>query len=514
MKVFVTAHTLKSHPMANTRLELRARYYYALEYFIRFCSSDIEFSMARLEQYRSLLLRNNTADNMTQTNLYDVIKGIVSDSFRPWKRLEQCRSLLVGNNATVNMTQTDLYDEIKGIINDSFRPWRRLEQCRSLLVENNTVVDMTQMNLNDVIKGIVNDSFRPWRRKYLYWLFCDIALVLMDELQITKAKGLLARFLNHSQMKLLESLNAVLYNDEPISVTYAPAEILIRQFRANRNFTVLPEKRFILTANVSAGKSTLINALIGKRLTRTSLEACTANLCFLYNKPFEDNAVHMIASPLNLNASDEDIAQSEKTEVSYISSFFRALSPKQERVCIIDTPGLNFAIDRNHGKLTRKALTEEIYDNLIYVFNANRLGTDEEMENLKFVTENVPKEKVIFVLNKLDDFNKKDDSIEESIEAVKQDLLGLGYENPIICPISAYFALLIKLKQYGEILTDDENDEYLLYSKKYSKPEYDLSRYYPQENAAKITENDLTALAAKCGFLGLEQVLYEGKSKG
>ena len=41
-------------------------------------------------------------------------------------------------------------------------------------------------------------------------------------------------------------------------------------------------------ATMSSGKSTLINALIGKPLARTSQEVCTGNLNYLYNKPFED----------------------------------------------------------------------------------------------------------------------------------------------------------------------------------------------------------------------------------
>ena len=52
---------------------------------------------------------------------------------------------------------------------------------------------------------------------------------------------------------------------------------------------------------------------------------------------------------------------------------------------------------------------------------------------------------------------------------MKKDLIIMGFENPVICPISAYFALLIKMKANGYELTDDEIDEYLFYIKKFRK---------------------------------------------
>jgi GTPase SAR1 family protein len=272
--------------------------------------------------------------------------------------------------------------------------------------------------------------------------------------------------------------------------------------------------RFIVTGNVSSGKSTLINALVGKSVMRTSQEACTASLCYiLLIKPFYDNTVHLLGSPLNLEVNCEDIARHEKIEFSYIPLFYRLLTSRQYGVCLIDTPGVNSAINHEHGKLTRIALKEEKYDFLIYVFNANRLGTDEEFRHLKFVAGNVPKDKVIFVVNKLDDFNKKDDSIESSVEGVRSDLLSFGYENPVICPLSAYFALLIKLKLNGETLTADEEDEFNMYARKFAKPEYDLSQYYKHTISVSESEEELMLLTVKCGLYGLESTMYGGNPK-
>jgi GTP-binding protein EngB required for normal cell division len=268
----------------------------------------------------------------------------------------------------------------------------------------------------------------------------------------------------------------------------------------------------MVTANMSAGKSTLINALIGKPITKTSQEACTASLCYLYNKPFEDGRIHLCASPLNLNATYDDLSNIGSDVVSNIASYFRQLKYTQVRICLIDTPGVNSAINRNHGKLTRKAIVEESYDKLIYVLNANLLGTDDEMKHLKYVYENVPNEKVIFVLNKLDCFKVSEDSISSSIDGVKSDLQNIGFENPEICPLSAYFSFLLKMKRNDEILSEDEQDVYDLYIKKFRKPEYDLSLYY--SDARKIRQSDASLeMGSISGLDGLENILYGGNRK-
>jgi GTP-binding protein EngB required for normal cell division len=382
----------------------------------------------------------------------------------------------------------------------------RVAQYNAFLVGDAIIPKMTVKARNDITRSVINSTFRPWRKKYRYWQLCDIALILIHENKIQKAATILKGYLNKRQASLLDVLLTTLFTNEEIPEAIAFAADLIEQFRSNRNFAAKPEKRFVVTANISAGKSTLINAMIGKPLTRTSKATCTVNLCYLYNKPFEDNAVHLSTSPLNLNARYNDLVNSDFSAVSSIASHFRMTAP-QIRICIIDTPGVNCTINRHHKKITRTVLKEEMYDSLIYVLNANKLGTDEEKEHLQWVSENVPKQKVVFVLNKLDDFKSVDDSIEESIEGVKSDLLAIGYEKPLICPLSAYFAFLIKLKANGERMTEDETDAYNLYLKKFSKEEYDLSKYFDGVISNK-DDSESIRLSKKCGLYGLEQILF------
>ncbi len=246
-------------------------------------------------------------------------------------------------------------------------------------------------------------------------------------------------------------------------------------------------ERFLVTATMSAGKSTMINAIIGETLARTSQEACTADLHFYLNKLFDDKTITV----------DKD---------NVISVYFRAFVPFNKRVCIIDSPGVNSAINQSHKRVTQKALKEANYDKLVYLFHAaGGLGREEDALYLKYISQIVPKNKTIFVVNKLDAFRKSEDSIPESLDGVRKDLEKLGYDNPIICPLSAYFGFLIKKKLKGVELDEDEQDEFDRYVRKFKKPEYDLSSYYPPPGVHK---NDiLTEMSIRCGLYGLEKIL-------
>jgi GTP-binding protein EngB required for normal cell division len=388
----------------------------------------------------------------------------------------------------------------------------RLLQYQKLFVGDETTITLTENNIDKTIKAVVGDFLKPWKRERCVILLCDIALIITDKTAVKKASDMIIQYISRRSREKLSKLLEILYNDAVIPQVFAKTQDLVTQFRDNRNFITQQEIRVMVTANMSAGKSTLINAIIGKHLARTLQEACTANLCFLFNKPFEDNHVHLLASPLNLNATYNELASAEKETICSVASFFRAPSHSPTRICLIDTPGVNYALNDIHGELTRKAVTEENYDKLIYVLNAEYLGTDDEIRYLKYISENVPKEKVIFVVNKLDRFNSAEDSIPESIEGVKADLQRIGYENPVICPLSAYFSLLIKKKQHNDTLNKNELDAFDFYVKEFNKPEYDLSVYYDKPVDGMIDNSDeLLKMSLKCGLYGLETILYGGQ---
>lgn len=157
------------------------------------------------------------------------------------------------------------------------------------------------------------------------------------------------------------------------------------------------------------------------------------------------------------------------------------------------------------------ALLNNNYDIVLYVVSPTRLGTDAEKKHLRWVAQNLQKEKIIFVLNKLDNYHDFSDSIEDSILTFKKDLIKIGFDSPVICPISAYFSYLLKLKMTGQVFSEDEADEYIVYSKKFKRSSYDLSHYYEGVQCLP-TDSEEIELSKHAGLYGLEKIIYGGKS--
>ena len=384
----------------------------------------------------------------------------------------------------------------------------RLEQYRIKLLKNSELIK-SETKIEELIRSMVNCTLQPWRKKYQYWLICDIALIILDESLIRNASKEMMKYMSLRQQQQVEILiNALV--DENIDISkFKISKEMLDQYRKNKEFAEQPLHKFILTANMSAGKSTLINAFIGKPIARTSQEVCTSNICYLYNKAFEDEQINLENNSLSIDASNKELSDFNWNLKTSISSYFCGTEKSNKRICFIDTPGVNSAINIEHGRISREALKQELYDKVIYVLNANKLGTDEEINHIKWISENISKDKVIFVLNKLDDYKKADDDISSSVEGVKEDLRRLGFEKPIVCPISAYFGLLIKMKANNENMTDDEKDEYMYYLKKFNKSEYDLSRYY-DDIYEDSDDNEIVSMSKKCGLYGLEKILLGG----
>lgn len=351
---------------------------------------------------------------------------------------------------------------------------------------------------------------KPWRRKYRFMLVCDAALILFEESLVLHAIEIIKGRLSTNRKTDIEQVTSLLHDNRDIEKKYLSASPLIQQVRANKDFFAKEERRIIVTANMSAGKSTLINALIGKPIARTAQEVCTGNVCYLFNKPYEDGNIHLSTQSLNLRATTDDLHGYDWNGHISIASYFAGITPGNPRLCIIDTPGVDAAFYKEHSKRAHNALLDDSYDTIIYVVSPTRLGTDAEKKHLQWVVQNLPEEKIIFVLNKVDDYRIFSDNIEESVDGLKEDLLKAGFTNPAIYPISAYFSYLLKLRITGQALSEDEADEYDLYAKKFKRPSYDLSHYYESIQCLP-TDSEEIVLSKRAGLYGLEKIIYGGK---
>ena len=137
---------------------------------------------------------------------------------------------------------------------------------------------------------------------------------------------------------------------------------------------------------------------------------------------------------------------------------------------------------------------------------------------MKHISEIAGEKPIIFIVNKLDKFRDQEDNVYESLKSINSELHELNFTNFIICPVSAYAGYLAKRKLWGDILSDDELDDFQLIYKKMRKHSYSLSKYYPKlksvepyelfEERQNKSSFQALQLLKESGLLGLEELLY------
>lgn len=279
----------------------------------------------------------------------------------------------------------------------------------------------------------------------------------------------------------------------------------------NQSFITQKAIKVIVTANMSAGKSTLLNALIGKKVNKTQNDACTAKIHYIVNKPYEDGFCYKLDSLLELDSDYDslmkDNSENQSSEIM-VGTSFRTTNTDTKRIWLIDTPGVNSSQNVSHREITEEAICNTDADLLIYLLNGENIGTDDDRKHLLFLLENY-QGKILFVVNKLDCF-RKEDSIKDTLNTVISDLINIGFEAPNVVPLSAYAAFLSKKKIFLDSLDEDEQDEFDRMSRKMKKNEYQLDTYYPvdiQSNIHINNDDENHRLLLHSGLLHLEYII-------
>lgn len=220
----------------------------------------------------------------------------------------------------------------------------------------------------------------------------------------------------------------------------------------------------IVVAPMSAGKSTVINALIGKELLHSANEATTATITRIHDKdnlPFFSGCAYGYKSELlkESNQIDAQILKEWNANPSIktidLIGDIAAIRNDNAELVIYDTPGPNNSQDDSHKALTMEIIEDGNYGLVLFVLNSTNLGANDEYDLLQIVQtalKNSPNKKVAFLLNK----KEKLENPEDTIIRVKEKLINIGFEEPLIFPISAYSALLLHKKINQQELDEDE----------------------------------------------------------
>ncbi|KAJ4878778.1 FZO-like [Raphanus sativus] len=188
----------------------------------------------------------------------------------------------------------------------------------------------------------------------------------------------------------------------------------------------------VIVGEFNSGKSTVINALLGKRYLKEGVVPTTNEITFLCYSDLE---------------SEEQQRCQRHPDGQYICYL---PAPILKDINIVDTPGTNVILQR------QQRLTEEFVpraDLLVFVLSADRPLTESEVAFLRYTQQ--WKKKFVFILNKSDIYRDTRE-LEEAISFVKENTQKLlNTENVILYPVSARSALEAKLSTASLVGRDD-----------------------------------------------------------
>lgn len=228
-----------------------------------------------------------------------------------------------------------------------------------------------------------------------------------------------------------------------------------------------------VVATMSAGKSTLINSMLGTKLMPSKQEACTAIITRI--KDTEENDTwqaevyskdnRLIETHENLTyAAMERLNSDENVSVIKTAGNIPFVSSEDVSLVLIDTPGPNNSRDPEHKKVQSEFLNKSSKSLVLYIMEGT-FGSDDDNALLQRVADSMKvggkqsKDRFIFVVNKMDDRRKEDGDTAQTLDRIRAYLKGHGITNPNLFPAAALPALNIRLIQSGAYVDEDTLDE-------------------------------------------------------
>lgn len=215
------------------------------------------------------------------------------------------------------------------------------------------------------------------------------------------------------------------------------------------------EFSIVVVGEFSAGKSTLLNALMGERILPSFSNETTATVNFLrhsekskngeagrvfYNngdeEPIQDATLAIIEK--YVSTKGEDVAKRVDHLDLYLDSDFL-----KDGVTLVDSPGLNGVAD-GHREITETQILKSHAS--IFLFNSDHPGSKTDFEFLHDLQNRV--KTIIFVLNKIDEIKADEgetpESVIETLKKTYKDKFPEESTVPEIWPVAAYPALVAR----------------------------------------------------------------------
>lgn len=216
----------------------------------------------------------------------------------------------------------------------------------------------------------------------------------------------------------------------------------------------LEENKFsiVVVGEFSAGKSTLLNAMMGRRMLPSFTQETTATVNFLRgkneapnNEPgivYYNDGTYGVLPDTELKTIEKFVSTKGENVASTVNHLDVYLDSEflKDGVMLVDSPGLN-GVAEGHKEITENQIKQS--NASIFMFDATRPGSKTDFDTLGNLRENV--NKIFILLNKVDMIKEDEgETVDSVIEGVKKNYKKMFpevTEEPEIYPVSAGTAL-------------------------------------------------------------------------
>ena len=228
-----------------------------------------------------------------------------------------------------------------------------------------------------------------------------------------------------------------------------------------------------VVAPMSAGKSTLINAMLGAKLMPSKQESCTAIITRIKDTDDQktwraeayDQENHLLETHENITVDEmKELNDNPKVSTIQITGNIPFVSAEDTSLVLIDTPGPNNKRDPKHREVQESFLKKSSKALVLYVMEGT-FGNDDDANLLTEVAASMKvggkqsKDRFLFVRNKMDGRKSEDGSTEQSLKANRDYLSQFDIADPNLFPAAALPALNIRLVQSSAEVDEDTRDE-------------------------------------------------------
>lgn len=228
-----------------------------------------------------------------------------------------------------------------------------------------------------------------------------------------------------------------------------------------------------IMAPMKNGKSTLLNAIMGREILPNATQRCTAKISYIEHSPgingFEAKKVDKAQKPTEYISCTPELLQQWNSDNSVCHVLIRGELPgihiKDYHLQFVDTPGPDSAVHLEDRTTIERFLNDNSLPMICYIIDRVNDAEKKYLERLQKHMQQYGKQsedRFIFIVPRMDQIKvskadtRENNPIRTKVEEIRNDLQKLGISNPRIFPVSAWLAL--KAREYNTLNEDDQEE--------------------------------------------------------